>query len=413
MLQLVHGYPPAVGGVEISIRDLAERLVAEHGFEVTVLTTNAYTISNFVDPSLPTIPIVADEVQNGVRVLRHPVRTGWSRLLGPAQRVAWRLRLPYNDRLRTWFNGPISPALLESVRNLDADVICAASFPLNHMRYPFMRPAPRPPVVLIGAVHTNDAWGYERPYLLRLVKLAYATVAHTDHERDWLIAHGTPPERVRVIGHGIDPDELESTPGAFRARHGIDPSDYLIAYVGQQASHKGIDTLLAAFPRVLERRPGAWLAICGSQTPYSPVIHELAASLPPEVAARVRIVTDLTDREKAEALRDCDVFASPSRAESFGITSLEAWAKGKAIVVGDSPSQRSIVDDGKTGLIIPYGNVELLAEALVRLADTVLRGAMGAAGKSVLLQRYLRRDIERRYADLLREAALHGRHETR
>jgi glycosyltransferase involved in cell wall biosynthesis len=409
LLQLVHGYPPAVGGVELSIRDLCEHLVAEHGFEVTVLTTNAYTVSNFIDGTLPTIPIASEEVQNGVRVLRFPVQTTWSPILRYGQRVAYRLRLPGNDRLRTWWNGPISPGLFQATRTLDADVVCAASFPLNHMRYPFLRPEPRPPVVLIGAVHTNDRWGYERPHLLRLVNRSYATIAHTDHERDWLVGHGAQAERLRVIGHGIDPDELQPRPGAFRMRHGVDPAGFLVAYVGQQGAHKGIETLLAAFPHLLERLPDAWLAVCGSRTPHSPSLERVAATLPERARSRVRLVADLSQQEKADVLGDCDVFASPSRAESFGITTLEAWSLGKPVVVGDSPSQRSIVADGETGLIVPYGDVERLVDALDRLADRDVRARVGAAGRATVLERYRKSEIDRRYADLLREAAAEGR----
>jgi glycosyltransferase involved in cell wall biosynthesis len=405
LVQLVHGYPPAVGGVERSTRDLCEALVARHGFDVTVLTTDAYTVTRFHDASEPSIPIVENEAQNGVRVLRFPVETRWSGVLKQAQRVAWRLRLPGNDRLRTWYNGPRSSGLRECARVADADVICAASFPLNHMRYPFLRPEPQPPVVLVAGVHTNDDWGFERPYLLRLTRLAYATVAHTEHERDWLIARGAPPDRVRVIGHGIDPTEMRPRPGAFRAAHGIDPDGFLVCYVGQLGSHKGIDTLLRAFPALLERRSDAWLVVAGSRTTFADSLAELIADLPGRARERVRLLTDLDEQEKADVLGDSDVFASPSYAEAFGITTLEAWALRKPVVVGDAPSQRSIVEDGRNGLIVPYGDEAALLATLERLWDEDLRRALGQSGFERLLSRYRRHDVERSYAELFAEAA--------
>ena len=140
LLQLVHGYPPAVGGVEFSTRDLCEALAADYDFDVTVFTTNAFTVNNFVDGSLPTIPIDPHEEQNGVKIRRFPVVTRWVPVLRQLQRAAWLLKLPANDRLRTWYGGPIAPEMLRAVRRFDADVICAASFPLNHMTYPFRRP---------------------------------------------------------------------------------------------------------------------------------------------------------------------------------------------------------------------------------------------------------------------------------
>jgi glycosyltransferase involved in cell wall biosynthesis len=406
LLQLVHGYPPAVGGVEYATRDLCEWLVAEQGFDVTVLTTDAYSVTNFVVPSLPRIPIRADEVQGGVRVLRFPVRAWNSRLLRQPQRVAYRLRIPGNDWLRTWFNGPISPQMLAAVRTLEADVICAAAFPLNHVLYPFRRPGSRTPVVIMPAVHTTDRWGFERPNLLRLVNRAYATVASTEHERDWLIERGAAPARVRLIGHGIDPEKLQPDPGAFRAAHGIGADGYLVAYVGQHGSHKGIEVLLAAFPRLLDRCPDAWLVIGGSRTGYTDELERLIVQLPDAARSRCRLLCDISQQDKADLLGDCDVLATPSEKESFGLTTLEAWALRKPVVVGDSPSQYCVVRDGESGIIVPYGDADRLADVLARLgANADLRAAMGAAGHARLQARYLSRDVQGQLAELLAEAA--------
>jgi hypothetical protein len=284
LLQLVHGYPPAVGGVEIATRDRVERLVADHGFEVTVATTNCYTVAGFRNRSEPTIPIRTDEVQNGVRVRRFPVRAALRPALHTAARIAYRARLPGNDVLRTLASGPISPGMLRAVRTFRPDVICAASFPLNHIRYPFRLPEPRPPVVLIGAIHTNDDW----------------------------------------------------------------------------------------------RRPDAWLAIAGSTTPFTERLRQLLRELPREARERVTLLTDVDGQTKADLLGDCDVFASPSQAESFRFTTVEAWSVGKPVVVGDAPSQRSVVEEGVTGFVVPHGEREPLVEALEQLADLALRAAMGS-----------------------------------
>jgi glycosyltransferase involved in cell wall biosynthesis len=406
LLQLVHCYPPALGGVEVAVRDMCEQLVADHGFEVTVLTSNARTVLNFKDPSLPALDAPRDELQGGVRVLRFPVRARRSRLLRQPQRVAYHLRLPGNDRLRTWFQGPISPEMRAAARGLDADVICAAAFPLNHVRYAFRPHGQRPPVVLLPSLHTADHWGFERPNLLRLVNRAYATVARTEHERDWLVARGASPERIRVIGHGIEPGELRPRADAFRMRHAIAGDGYLVAYVGQHAPHKGIDVLLAAMPRLLERCPNAWLAIGGSRTPHTVELERAFEQLPAEVRQRCRLICDLDSQEKADLLGDCDAFASPSGKEAFGITTLEAWSLRKPVVVGDSPSQACIVSNGVDGLIVPYGDERRLTEALACLgSDPSLRDALGTAGYASLLARFRRQDVERQHAELLAEAA--------
>jgi|SRR5579884_48370 len=406
LLQLVHGYPPAIGGVELSTKTLCERLVADYDVDVTVYTTNAFTVANFLDGSLPTIPIVPHEEQNGVRIRRFPVETRLAPFLRPAQSVAWRLRLPGNDRLRTWYHGPIAPLMLEAVRTAETDVVCAASFPLNHLTYPFRRPSPQPPVVLVAAIHTENSWGYARPNLLRLVARSYATVTHTSHERDWLVEHGAPAARLRVIGHGIELDDVEAASGAFRARADIPAAAFLVAYVGQQAGHKGIDTLLDVFPRLAANHPDAYLVVAGARTPFSDMLAERMASLPDGIRARVRMLDNITNAERAEILADCDVFASPSQQEAFGITTLEAWAHGKPVVVGDSPSQRTIVEAGRTGLLVPYGDRDRLLSALVTLADDpALRQELGSCGRRTMHERYVLGDVVRAYYELFSEAA--------
>ena len=254
LLQLVHGYPPAVGGVENAIRDVCEGLAAR-GFEVTVLTTDAYNNAGFRDRDAPRIA-EADAVRNGVRVLRFRGDVPLPGLLRVAQSAAWRLRLPGNDRLRTWFHGPISPGMRRAAVELDCDVIVAASLPLNHLFYPFRRRPPRP-VVLLGAVHPEDAWGYERPCLLELAKRAFATVALTEPEAGWLAARGVASDRIEVIPIGIDPRPVTGTPGAFRQARGGPEEDLLVAYVGQQAEHKGLGDLLQVLPSLLGELTGA------------------------------------------------------------------------------------------------------------------------------------------------------------
>jgi glycosyltransferase involved in cell wall biosynthesis len=404
-LQLVHGYPPAVGGVEFAVRDVCERLVAHHGFEVTVLTTNAFTNANFLDASLPTIPIRPGETQNGVSIHRFPVQTGWAPVLRVLQKGFYRLRLPGNDWLRAWYQGPISIGMLRAVREMPSDVISAASFPLNHLRYPFMRPEPRPPVVLLGSVHTNDAWGYERPHLLRLTSKAYATVAHTEHERQWLLARGAPADRVTVIPEGIDPEQPRARPGAFRAAHGVGADALLVAYVGQQGSHKGIEVLMDCWPRLLGECPGAWLVVAGSRTPYTEVLERRAAQLRPAARERFRLLHDLEPQAKADLLTDCDIFASPSGYESFGITTLEAWSQAKPVIVGDGPAQREVVEPGVAGLLVPYRDEGRLLEALLRLARRPeLRRSLGDAGRARLRQRYTIDKVAAAYAELYERA---------
>ncbi len=296
--------------------------------------------------------------------------------------------------------------MLHSVRSFQADVICAASFPLNHMTYPFRRKTPRPPVVLVGAVHTNNSWGYDRRHLIKLIAHSYATVAHTEHERDWLIARGSPSEKLCVIGHGIELHDFNAGHGVFRSRHAIPRDAFVVAYLGQQGGHKGIDMLIRVLPTLLERQEDAWLIVAGARTPYSPELRRLAETLPGHARERLLFLDDVTSEERAQLLTDCDVFASPSAQESFGITTLEAWSQAKPVVVGNSPAQRSVVEDGVSGILVPHGNHARLLQALAMLAgDASLRARLGETGRCRLRERYDHAAVVSQYHSLFLQAA--------
>ena len=262
----------------------------------------------------------------------------------------------------------------------------------------------------MGAIHTEQAWAYHRPDLIRLVKRAYSTVVYTEHERQWLINHhDVAPERLSLIGHGIEVQKPLPRSGAFREAHGIPPEALVISYVGAHARQKGIEALIEVLPRLLDLHGEAWLVIAGAETEYSADLQRLIAAIPDLARARVLFFSDISDSLKAEILVDCDVFASPSREESFGITIIEAWAYEKPVVVGNSPGQRDVVEDGRLGLVVEYGNRQHLLDALgLLLGNKTLRAQLGRAGKEQVAARYDMSRIVAQYHALFTEAVESG-----
>jgi glycosyltransferase involved in cell wall biosynthesis len=157
---------------------------------------------------------------------------------------------------------------------------------------------------------------------------------------------------------------------------------------------------------LLERQECAWLVVAGARTPYSAELRRLGKKLPAQAGSRLLFADDVTSAERAQLLADCDVFASPSAQESFGITTLEAWSQAKPVVVGDGPAQRSIVENGVSGILVPHGNERRLLEALVTLAeDAALRARLGQAGMRQLRERYDHSTVVSQYYSLFVEAA--------
>jgi glycosyltransferase involved in cell wall biosynthesis len=388
-LHVVHGYPPNMGGTQRLFQELSQRLVHTYGDEVTVFTTNAYSNYHFWQEDARTLPSGTEQM-NGVTVRRFPVFNRFSTTRLTVARILYKLRLPGHDWARTWYNGPIVPGLTQAIARHQADVVTAAAFPLLHMQNA-RRGAQKSskPLLYFGALHPEDVWGFERALIYQSIAQAVGFLAATSFEKAFLTKQGIDPGKITVLGAGVDMAELAGADGrSWRKTHQL-TDEPLIAFVGQQVAHKGIDTLIEAMPRVWQQLPSARVVIAGKPTGYSPTIRTMVAKLPPAQQQQILQLDSLTDAEKNGLLAACDVLALPSRHESFGIVLVEAWACGKPVVSCRVGGVAALVDEGQDGLLVPVGDAEALGQALLRLLqDPALRAEMGSAGQKKVKSRY-------------------------
>lgn len=93
--------------------------------------------------------------------------------------------------------------------------------------------------------------------------------------------------------------------------------------------------------------------------------------------------------DKEEYWRTADVFVFPTLNEAFGLVLLEAMEHGLPCIGTDEGGINDIIDNGKTGFIVPSGNAESLSDSIGKLLnDSRLRESMGDCGRNVFVQRY-------------------------
>jgi glycosyltransferase involved in cell wall biosynthesis len=389
ILHLSHAYPPAVGGSETVICEFSERL-ARRGHDVCVVTTTGFNTAAFREPGRPTMR-AGEEWRGGVRVRRHRADPRLAPRLRRAQELAFRFRLPGNGALRTVYDGPLAPGMLRDAASQPADVIGATAFPLLHMQFAVAAARARKvPSVLLGALHPDDRWGFDRVPIRRAIGQADAYVAYTEFERDHVERMGVPPDRIHVIPPGVDAATLEGGDGAaLREEVGVPADAPLIGFVGQLGGHKGVDDLVAAMRLVWQHEPDAFLLVAGASTPFLPTIEKAVRLLPAARRLRVRFLLDFDQVHKRDVLAALDVFASPSGYESFGLTFVEAWAAGLAVVGCRSGAVPTVVEHGRDGLLVGYKTVPELGGALVELLDDEpFRRRLAAAGRAKALELY-------------------------
>jgi len=140
-----------------------------------------------------------------------------------------------------------------------------------------------------------------------------------------------------------------------------------------------VDILLRALAEARQVRPDLSLDIAGSGDDR-PRLEALAASL--GLGDAVRFLGFVDEATKLTLLRRAVANVFPSPKEGWGITVMEAAACGTPSLASDSPGLRDSVRDGRTGLLVPHGDVAAMAAAMRRLADDpALVTALGAEAR--------------------------------
>jgi glycosyltransferase involved in cell wall biosynthesis len=233
--------------------------------------------------------------------------------------------------------------------------------------------------------HGVEVWqrlNWPRRAALRHADLVFAP--STDTAQHLVSVQGLSPQKVRRLPWALDPDFEERVAAGASL---VPPAEFprsgrVILTVGRWDSaekYKGADTLICALPRVLKFAPDASLVFVGDGSDR-PRLEQLSRQF--QVADRAHFLRGLTPEQLSACYAGCNIFALPSRGEGFGMVFLEAMAYGKPVVGGAHGGIPDIVDDGKTGLLVPHGDVERLAHALESiLADSVRASEMGALGR--------------------------------
>lgn len=389
ILHLVQGYYPAIGGTEHLVRKISEGLVQQYRDLVTVYTLNVYNCDGFVDPRSPLLP-KGSQNMNGVKIFRFPVLNALGRILFVLQNHMYHRHVPLNDISRTVYNGPISPQMLLATIRSDYDIAMASSFPLMHMYYAYVaKRINRRPLVFHCGIHTEDDWSFNRPCSFKIMRRCDALIANTTHERNYLVSKGLDAKTIHVVGCGVDLHEFDGANGReFRAKIGLS-NEPIVLFVGQMVAHKGVDILLEAMKEVWTQFSDARLVLAGAPTAFNFVLERRIERLDPESRSKVISVGRFSEEAKPAIFASCDVFALPSRYESFGIAYLEAWACKKPVIGTWSGAIPSVIRDGEDGLLVAYGRTSELSEAIIKLlGDRSLASTLGRNGWNKVRRNY-------------------------
>ena len=194
-----------------------------------------------------------------------------------------------------------------------------------------------------------------------------AVIAISDFVRQVLAESGVPADRIEVIPDGIEfPPELPNADvrSRMRAKWGFEEEDFLIGYMGGMAPEKGQDIAIEALRTLEHSLPHAGLVVagefCGRELGQAQRETQL-------VRNRVRRLGSIDNL--ADFFAGLDLYAMPSRAEGLGSAALLAMAHGVPVVATRVGGLPEVVEDGRTGWLVPADSPAALADVIISAAS--------------------------------------------
>ena len=251
-----------------------------------------------------------------------------------------------------------------------------------------------------GAVELAEAERLREALKLWMVRRsAAAVVAVCDSMAQLLRQVGFPAEKIVRIYNGVASERFNGCgAGQFRRELGCANGTKLIGMVANLRRSKGHEFFIRAARQVADAVPDAQFVAVGEKEEG---IANRLSSLIKELHLQDRFYLSGFREDVPTVLKDLDVFVLPSVSEGFPLVILEAMAAGKPIVATRSGGPQEVVEDGRTGLLVPPADADLLAAKICELlCDPGRAAALGRAARAKVENTFSLERMVREYEHL-------------
>jgi glycosyltransferase involved in cell wall biosynthesis len=270
------------------------------------------------------------------------------------------------------------------------DGVVMATRPALNLLAPALR---RPGTVVIGQEHMNlDSHTPQRQAeIARRYPSLDAVTVLTRHDRDTY---------ADALGDTIRLEQIPNATPALPAQPAALDAPIMIA-AGRLTLQKGFDLLIPAFAKVAERHPEWTLRICGD----GPQRWRLTRLILEYGLSNNVLLMGPVDRLDLE-MSNASVYVLSSRFEGLPMVMIEAMSLGLPVVSFDCPTgPREVIEDGRSGILVPDGDVDALAAALLAVVEDPERRRALGAGAAERSRDYALASIGPRWEALMAEVA--------
>ena len=314
---------------------------------------------------------------------------------------------------RLGFDALLVPKLIQTIRNLRADIIHAHNFEGALAGFPARVITGRPLIynainTMIDELHTYDfirpkalAVGLSRLLDFWVPRLANYVIADTQQLYEFMLKQGISFHRTEVVPSGVNVSMFSGKSGGMICeRHGLQKKR-LVIYTGTFDRFQGIDELMAAFPEVVSKCPNAVLMLVGGTV--SDVHYEHYRRMANELNIESNVlITSATLEELPGYLAAADLAVAPRVCETAGgipTKLLNYMAAAKAIVCHKSSA--AFLNHLESAWLVPNGEPREFADGILSiLRDPVLAVRLGDNARRLADTTYSWHSIARRVEEV-------------
>ena len=389
----VHLYPPSIGGTQFCVRELSLEL-AEMGHRVRIFTTDALEMD--IEGYARGKYRLGDTVFNdsGVTVFRFhvftspflklPLKYAW--IISSGMRKIGILQQHVHDYVDALYFSPLFPKLyLTLLESENLDIVDSTPYPYGYNLFlGRICRNKKIPFVITPRMHTLEPF-HARHFLIKAARESNALIVSTRYEKEYFAKKGIPADRIHVVGIGVSPENFrKGNAEAFRTECKIPRDSKVVLLIGKMGPAKNIALLIESMKDVWKRRPETCLVILGGSTGNT---LEMKKTL--EKERKIIVLSDVTEKEKVDALSCSNLLVLPSLFESFGRVFLEAWISGKPVIGARTRVNESIITEEEDGLLFNAPDAKELARKIIFLLENEdVAKEMGRKGREKTLRYY-------------------------